>query len=317
MARPLRIQYPGAFYHVMARGNERRPIFRDDLDRSVYLKRLAHYREKFDFRLLAYCLMPNHVHLAIETGRAPLSRIMAGLQTSYTQYFNLHHRRVGHLFQGRYKALVVDKDAYFLALLRYIHENPVESGLAQDAAEFPWSSDRYYRRGKAPEWFDLDRGLSLLGGRRTAAIRNYRVLMATREAEPYEAVRTWTQTIKGDEDFAQEVLSEAGEPAPAIPGLTVEAVARAVAAERGIRPASFMGPGRGRAESRSRLLAALLARDLGAIPVAQTAHYFGRDTSTFSRGIERLLAEADANPKLRGEINALAQKLRGRRARNQ
>ncbi len=92
--------------------------------------------------------MSNHVHLAIEAGRDPLSRIMAGLQSSYTQYFNRRHRRVGHLFQGRYKAFLVDKDRYALALLRYVHENPVKAGIVVRPEEYVWSSDRYYRRGK-------------------------------------------------------------------------------------------------------------------------------------------------------------------------
>ncbi len=102
MARPVRIQFPRALYHVIGRGNERNAVFRSDRDRSDYLERLAHYGEKFVYRLLAYCLMGNHVHLAIETGEAPLSRIMAGLQSSYTQAFNRRHRRVGHLCQVRY-----------------------------------------------------------------------------------------------------------------------------------------------------------------------------------------------------------------------
>src|SRR5712692_3372356 len=112
MARPPRLEFAGAVYHVVVRGNERRAIFRDDGDRERYLSRPAHYREKFGFRLLAFCLMDNHVHLAIGTGEKPLSRIMAGLQSSYTQSFNRRHRRVGHLFQGRYKAFLVEEDRY-------------------------------------------------------------------------------------------------------------------------------------------------------------------------------------------------------------
>src|SRR6266540_7041284 len=131
MARPLRIEFPGAMYHVIVRGNERKAVFRDDADREDYLRRLARYREKFGFRLLAYCLMNNHVHLAIEAGNDPLSRIMAGLQSSYTQYFNRRHDRSGHLFQGRYKAFLVEKDRYALALVRYIHENPVKARVVE------------------------------------------------------------------------------------------------------------------------------------------------------------------------------------------
>src|ERR1700726_330030 len=99
VASPFAIEVPGGVYHVIVRGNERKAVFRDDADRTKYLDRLSHYREKFSFRLLAYCLLDNHVHLAIETGKSPLSRTMAGLQSSYTQYFNRRHKRAGHLFQ--------------------------------------------------------------------------------------------------------------------------------------------------------------------------------------------------------------------------
>jgi len=131
MARPLRVELEGGLYHVIVRGNERRNVFRDDADRRRYLARLVFYVEKLSFRLVAYCLMDNHVHLAIERGKVPLSRIMAGLQSSYTQYFNRRHDRSGHLFQGRYKAFLVEKDRYALALVRYIHENPVKARVVE------------------------------------------------------------------------------------------------------------------------------------------------------------------------------------------
>ena len=146
MARPPRLEFSGAVYHVVVRGNERRAIFRDDEDREQYLERLAHYREKFGFRLLAFCLMSNHVHRAIRAGHFPLSRIMAGLQSSYTQWFNRRHGRVGHLFQGRYKAFLVQEERYLLGLVRYIHENPVRAKVVErprDYASWPASSKVY------------------------------------------------------------------------------------------------------------------------------------------------------------------------------
>ena len=127
------MEFPGALYHVIVRGNERRDVFRDDADRELYLRRVHHYRERFEFRLLAYCLMSNHVHLALESGSVPLSRVMLGLQSSYTQAFNRRYRRSGHLFQGRYKAYLVDGDRYFAALIRYVHHNPVEARLLGSA----------------------------------------------------------------------------------------------------------------------------------------------------------------------------------------
>lgn len=288
MARPLRIEFPGALYHVVVRGNERKAVFRDDGDRMDYLERLARYGEKFGFRLLAYCLMDNHVHLAIETGKPPLSRIMAGLQSSYTQYFNRRHGRVGHLFQGRYKAFLIEKDRYALALLRYIHENPVKAGIVAKPQEYAWSSDRHYRRGKGLKWLDVDRLLATLGRGRSAAIRGYRRMMSEELEEPYEKVKSWGQAVKGDEAFADRAFQEAGEPRLLRRSLTVEAVAREVARKQGISLAQMSTRGQGRVGSRARVLTAWVGREVAGIPIARTAKHFRRDTSTIARNASRL-----------------------------
>ena len=116
MARKSRVEFEGALYHVIARGNHRRDIFRDEADRETYLERIEHYRERYRCVVYAYVLMSNHVHLLIETGAVGLSKIMQGIQFSYTQRYNRRHRAVGHLFQGRYKAILCDRDAYLLEL---------------------------------------------------------------------------------------------------------------------------------------------------------------------------------------------------------
>jgi putative transposase len=310
VARPLRVEVAGGLYHVIVRGNERRNVFRDDADRSRYLTRLAFYREKFSFRVLAYCLMDNHVHLAIETGKIPLPRIMAGLQSSYTQYFNRRHERSGHLFQGRYKAFLVEKDRYALALLRYIHENPVKARVAEKAEDFGWSSDRSYRRGRGPEWLDLDPLLSMLGRGRSAAIREYRRLMREAVEEPYDEVATWGQAVKGDEAFADRVLQEAGEP-PVLPrGLTVERIARQVARLDGLDLGRLRGRSRDRESSRARLTVAWLGREVAKIPIAQAARFFGRDTSTMINGVNKLEADMERDRGLRQRLHALREKVR-------
>lgn len=288
MARPLRVEFQGALYHVIVRGNERKAVFRDDRDRKDYLRRLAHYAQKLEFRVLAYCLMDNHVHLAIERGKVTLSRIMACLQSSYTQYFNRRHRRVGHLFQGRYKAFLIEKDSYGLALLRYIHENPVKAGVVSAPHEYEWSSDRYYRRGKGQEWLDVDRLLPMLGRGRSAAIRGYRKLMREELEEPYEKVETWGQAVKGDEAFADRMLKAAGEPRVLRRNLTVEAIARSVIQAQGISPEQVMTQGRGRAGSEARALTAWVGRAVAGISIARTAKHFGRDTSSMARNVARL-----------------------------
>jgi REP element-mobilizing transposase RayT len=288
VARPVRIEFAGALYHVIVRGNERKAVFRDDQDRSHYLERVAHYRGKFGFRLLAYCLMDNHVHLAIEAGEVPLSRIMAGLQSSYTQAFNRRHRRVGHLFQGRYKAFLIEKDRYALALLRYIHENPTRAGTAKTPQAYAWSSDRHYRRGRSPEWLDVDRLRSMLGRSLSDAIRGYRRLMRETLEEPYEKAEAWGQVVKGEEAFADRALREAGEPRLLRRGLTVDAVARAVARRQGIATAEMLSRGQSRAGSLARILTAWAGREAGGISIAATAKHFQRDTSTMARNVARL-----------------------------
>ena len=131
MARPQRIEYEGAVYHVTARGNDRRAIFRDDADREHFLRALAESVERFEVRLYLFCLMTNHFHLVVETPRANLGRFMHRLQTAHTVYFNRRHRRCGHLMQGRYGARLVEKDAYILRLSRYVHLNPVFTAAAR------------------------------------------------------------------------------------------------------------------------------------------------------------------------------------------
>ena len=299
MARPLRIEFPGAMYHVIVRGNERKAVFRDDADREFYLGRVAHYREKFGFRLLAYCLMSNHVHLAIETGHQPLSRIMAGLQSSYTQRFNRRHGRVGHLFQGRYKAFLVEKDRYALALLRYLHENPVKARIVARPEEYVWSSDRAYRRGRAPEWLDVDRLLQLLGARRSAAIRAYRKLMREEVEVPYEEVASWGQAVKGDKPFADQAFQRVGEPKLPRKGLTVEAVAREVARRRKLSLEKMRSPSQGRPEAFGRALVAWAAREVGGHSIARAAKYFNRDTSSMARVVQRLVERTERSRELR------------------
>ncbi len=167
MTRPIRVEFPGAVYHVMARGNERREIYRDDQDRRRFLETLGEAVEQFGLRLHAYCLMPNHYHLLMGTPRANLSRTLGWLQTTYTARFNARHRRRGHLFQGRFKAQLVDADEYGRWLVEYLHLNPVRPRqrnhpLATERIEqlrrYPWSSHADYAglRHPPPSWLCLD-----------------------------------------------------------------------------------------------------------------------------------------------------------------
>jgi len=142
MARPLRIEFPGAVYHVTSRGNGREDIYLSDEDRDIFLKVLSHVVERFGWVCHAWCLMTNHYHLMIETPTGNLSKGMRQLNGVYTQRFNRSHGRVGHVFQGRYKAILIEKEAHLLELCRYIVRNPVAAGMVKLPEDWPWSSYR-------------------------------------------------------------------------------------------------------------------------------------------------------------------------------
>jgi len=184
MARPIRIEYEGAVYHVTLRGNERRPIFRTDADRERFLNTLSDSIERYDIRLYLYCLMQNHTHFVLETPRGNLSRFMHRLQTAYTVYFNRRHQRSGHLMQGRYGASLVDEDRYILKLSRYVHLNPVfiRSNKSKSISErksllssYPWSSYRgYVGKCKHEDFVDYDPVLAMMDGSRRTVKSQYR-----------------------------------------------------------------------------------------------------------------------------------------------
>ena len=137
MARKPRIYFPGALYHVIARGNQGQTVFHEDRDFTLYRQFLVDYKVQFRFSVYAYALMPNHIHLLLETGQTSLSRIMHRLQFHYTLRTNLKYKTHGHLFQGRYKSILCDKDTYLLELSAYIHLNPVRAGLVKDPSDYP------------------------------------------------------------------------------------------------------------------------------------------------------------------------------------
>lgn len=164
MARPLRIEFPGAFYHVMSRGNEKQNIYRSRRDRRKFLEYLESASLRYGANIHCYCLMDNHYHLLLETPHGNLAQIMRHINGAYTVYFNTKHSRVGHLFQGRYRSILVDAEAYCLTLSRYIHLNPVKEGVTSQPANYPWSSYNVYLAGQVPEkWLQTGFLLSLLG----------------------------------------------------------------------------------------------------------------------------------------------------------
>jgi len=182
------------FYHVTARGNERRPIFRDARDRERFLERVAAVVRRHRVVVHAYVLMRNHYHLLAETPEANLSAALGQLNGVYTQDFNRRHRRSGHLFQGRYKSVLVDKDSYLVELSRYIHLNPVRVGEVAEAGQFPWSSAGAYTGQRAgPAWLTVEEVLRHFGRRRGAAQRAYQAFVG--EGVGARVAAPWGQVV--------------------------------------------------------------------------------------------------------------------------
>ena len=303
MSRPPRLEFEGAVYHVIARGNERRAIYRDDHDRQKYLDRLGVYAWRFRFAVYAYCLMPNHVHLAIRTGAVPLSRIMLALHGAYSQDFNRRHGRVGHLFQGRYKAFLVEADEYLACLVRYIHMNPVKARLVASPDEFDWSSDRIYRRGGGPAWLDSTVALSRFGRSRREAVTGYATYMAGGDGIRYEDLDTHARLIKGDEEFAVQMVPRE-EKDLVRRSLTVDHLGRFAARSFGLTRADLRD-----APSRLRGLTAYLGREVARIPLCRTAGLFAKHESTIVKDVRKIEAQLDQDLWLRGEVARLTKAL--------
>lgn len=218
MARPLRIQYPGAFYHVMCRGNKGGTIFIDDADRHQFLRLLAESLEIYSVTLHAYVMMHSHYHLVIQTLRANLSEFMRRFNICFTGWFNYHHGTIGHLYQGRYKSLLVDADTYLLELSRYVHLNPVRSEPPKISErrtswrmlqEYQWSSlPGYLRRDSVKTYVRYDMILNMIGGRR----QYQRFMTDGLERDlPSPAIHAQYQTILGSERFVKSVRKRLSE----------------------------------------------------------------------------------------------------------
>lgn len=205
MTRPLRLEFPGALYHVTARGNRRNPIYRDDADRRAWLKVLGLVCERHHFVIHSFCQMTNHYHLLIETAEANLSQGMRQLNGLYSQHFNWRHSLVGHLFQGRYKAILVQKESYLLELSRYIILNPLRAKMVSSLDDWQWSSHRYFFcQELPPSWLERDWLLGLFSNNHTTAVSAYRefVLAGVDQASPLAATRY--QLLLGDDAFVSE-----------------------------------------------------------------------------------------------------------------
>jgi REP element-mobilizing transposase RayT len=207
MARPLRIEFSGALYHVTARGNERKCIFYTDRDREYFLKTLSNACVRYRWLCHGYCLMGNHYHLLLETSIPNLSKGMHYLNGRYSQWFNATHSRVGHLFQGRFKSILVEKEAYLLELSRYIVLNPVRAGFVKTAREWAWSSYRGMAGHSEPHTcLSIDWILSRFSGYRSKASMHYRQFVAAGKNIPAPWDKLKNEIYLGSDQFVEDAL---------------------------------------------------------------------------------------------------------------
>lgn len=276
MARPLRIQFPGAHYHVINRGLERRHVFLGDTDHRSFLDLLQDIHTRWQVEVLAYCCMTTHYHLFLHTPLGNLSRVMRHLDGLYTQQFNRRHVRDGPLFRGRYKALLVDTDAYLLQVVRYIHLNPVDAGVVSDPLTYPWSSHHLYHQQQPPTWLARDKILAFF--RDLSAFDEFIAEGNEASLLAFYARKRWSLFL-GDEGFVQHALQPVRmsaehprtERTPQFPCL--DAVSRFVCQRTGASPESLRAGRQGR-RNLPRSLAVYLASRVAGFPHQEICEYF-------------------------------------------
>ena len=248
MARKPRIHYPGALYHVIARGNQRQDIFVSEADFRTYLAYLSEYKEKYHFHLYAYTLMKNHLHLLLEVEQIPLSRIMHVIQFRYTRYFNKRYGKVGHLFQGRYRAILCDKDAYLLELVRYIHLNPIRAKAVDDTERYPWTAHLIYLGKQKNDLIDQDLVFSQLSAQRLPARRAYLqfVLQGLEGGHQEKYYKVKDQRYLGEDEFLEEIECKKSSFEPAVYDIPLRDIALEVSKATGIPQDRLYSVTRGR-----------------------------------------------------------------------
>ncbi|HAG51003.1 MAG TPA: hypothetical protein DHU69_08460 [Deltaproteobacteria bacterium] len=309
MARQLRIEYEGAFYHVTSRGNQREKIYWDDKDREEFKKILKRTKEIYGYLLHAHVLMNNHYHLLIETPYANIKQIMQNINTSYTVYVNRRHKRFGHLFQGRYKAFIVDKESYLLELGRYIHLNPVRAGAVRMPEDYEWSSYReYLQRDSEHGLTNTDGTLYSFSRKRAIAVKKYQEFVnasITGESPLKGAVGS----ILGDETFRDRVVKHLkGIPDKAeIPEIkkfetkhNIEDIVKAVAEYYGVKEGDLLK--RKKTTERQRKIAMYLCKMLSGRKNIEVGREFGVTLQAITNAIRDIERRSDKDQKVNNEI---------------
>lgn len=295
MARKPRIHYPGAFYHVMLRGNCGADIFFEENDRYRFYLLLQQCTERYNCRIHSFCLMDNHVHIAIQVGPIPLSRIMQNLAFRYARWVNWRRKQVGHLFQGRYKAIVINLDSYLLQLTAYLHLNPVRAGMVKTAEDYPWSSHRAYLGKEYIPWLSVDPVLSQLSPLVDRARHLFADLVETRKDEghrkEFHGKGCFDSRVYGDDKFVEQAMREAEQEPLLRPGL--EHVITAVKETFSVSDAELRKPGQGVYISEIRALLAWAVQEMSGATLQELSQRLNRDVSSLSSAVRRLREKAE------------------------
>jgi len=308
MARKTRIEFPGIFYHVLARGNNKQVIFKDDQDYNVYIIRLKRYHERYKFILYAYTLMPNHIHLLIETGITPLSKIMQGIQQSYTYYYHKKYESVGHLFQGRYKAILCQRDTYLLELVRYIHLNPVRAAIVASPEDYQWSSHQVYLGYSRQPFVKTGLIFRMFSEDESAAEKKYWQFIRDgidRKGHQNAFYNVIDQCYLGSPEFVERVKQKMKSKDQTedqnreqnirnmqylllIKKKTLPEILNIVTETTGVCPEGILGDSREQLISRARSLFVFVAARRAGISNKFLAEFLGRDTSSISNMIRTI-----------------------------
>lgn len=292
MARKPRIHFPSAVYHVILRGNAGDPIFFSDQDRYRLYLIFQYAVERFGCQIHAFCLMRNHIHLIVQTADIPLSRIMQNVSLRFTKWINYTQSRTGHLFQGRYKALLIDADAYLLELVRYIHLNPVRAGIVASADEYQWSGHSAYLGNELLPWFTTDYVLSMLSPDTEQARKAYDSFTKDGIGEGQRSEfhsGTCEGRILGSETFSDEILSmvdQKGEQEYSLLDVIATVCAHFHISEEMLKTA-----GKARPMTEARAVVAAIVQTAPHLRLTDLAKLLGRDISALGKAAQRIAGD--------------------------
>lgn len=320
MARKPRIEYPGAFFHIIARGNNREDIFRDNEDRQHYLEHLSSYINMGKVTLYAFCLMTNHIHLLVEMGEVPISRVLQRLHTWYTRYYNQKYNRVGHVFQGRYKSVLCEKDAYLVELVRYIHLNPVRAGITMSPRDYRWSSHRAYLGEDEYSFLNISTDLVLFQfANNLLHARNiYEEFVMGKVGEGWreDLYKVTDQRILGGTEFIAHVMDlyRIQRTKPPVRRLCFDLSALQGAVERELNMDKGSMLRLKRPGVLARRIFCYVARELLGFKNKELAEYLGKDMATVTQGVRYVSQALDKKQHVRQKVERIISIIEGEQA---